>query len=880
MGVHDEVSARGSSIPRAITSLVGREADIAAIERLTATNRLVTLTGTGGVGKTRVAAHVASAALASGIGVHWVDVAPCSSADILQSTIASRIGANDFPERPWRVATASALADRPALLVLDNCEHLLDAVAVLVAEMIETVPNLSAMLTSREPLGIAGETVYRVPSLHVAASWEPDDRSPESASSVLFLQRAREAWSDLVVDDAMRAVVHAICVRLDGIPLAIELAAARTRHMSPEAILDGLQDRFRLLTGGSRTALARHRTMRMSMEWSYQLLDESERCALRVLSVFRDRFTIDASRALLASVCGSDPAAADDALGRLVDKSMVAFDGERYRLLDTVRAYATELADSSELVASRDAHAEWCAQWLSTFLPRTEQSVIDAEILAGEHDIIAALEWSRDAPIRSSVIVSRLGGFWYRHSRVSDTIAYGLGTLESVRPLDPVRWARTACSISFACVAAGCTDFLEVELPQAVALAERAGYDVEATFGYLALAFHRQAWADGAAALASAQRTGHPSLIRRSAAQLCIIGLATADPSTASDAMAALDEKRMTRDAADDQMILISRAYWDYTHGRLDAAGARFAELLTIREIDPTIELTSGIGACLIGLLSGDAQLAERGLRSASAVADRRGQPALAEALAWVIDRQGASPATDAMLLPFVAIWRTVGGLALVEVGRTDDARRLVEAPPTDASEGSFLDVAQSALNASVAQLAEVDEPDSRWHRVLQVAAEHGYPMLAVDAFEALAARSTATPRVARRLLDAAHLLRQETGYRHRFRFQQEWVDQALAATTALTVGADADVDWRAVAAWANRGRGERHRPSLGWGSLTRTERSVVELVALGLTNPEIAERLLMSRATVKTHLAHVFSKAGVRSRTELATTWNRRNAG
>lgn len=879
MGGRRAVSGLGSSIPQAITSLLGRADEVAAIRLLVAQERLVTLTGTGGVGKTRLAAEVASEIAEAGVMVQWVDVAPCSSVEMLQSSISTRIGATDLQEHPWHLNAAEALLGRECVLVLDNCEHLLDAVAALVTDLIHEVPTLCVMLTSREPLGVTGETIFRVPSLSVGAPGRMMGTGPRPTATELFIQRACDVRPDLLLDDAQLETIDAICTRLDGIPLAIELAAARTRHMSPASVLDGLQDRFRLLTGGERSALARHRTMRMSMDWSYRLLDDEEQCALRVLSVFRDWFSLDAGSALVSRVCGCDTATASDAIGGLVDKSMVTFDGERYWLLDTVRAYATEITGTGELHSSRDAHAEWFSQWLAELTRLLDRAGAHIQIAAYEPDVLAALEWSQQDPLRAAAMAARLGDFWYGRSRVSDTRRLGLGTLDIVREVDSTSWARLACSLALACVAAGCSEFLATDLPRAVAIVEQEGLDYYAAWGHAALAFHTQSWKEGAAALAAAQRTGRESFVTRAASQLYIIGLATAEPSTLADAIAAIEARPANSESPGGQMMRISLGYRDHIKGMLDAAAASFTALLAIPDVDPTIELTSGIAVCLSGLMLDDPELAELGLEASRAVASRRQRQGLSEVLSWVFTPRDDPPPLEALAIPFVALWRNVGALALLDAGRPDTARLLLALPPTDAAPGSYLAVADAAVEASLAQLAGDEGVEKAWVDILTQAHLWGYPLLAVDAFEALAVHSTGVPRVARRLQAAAHRLRDETGYRHRFAFQQAWVDETEAATAGPTQQSSEELDWQAVAAWVERGRRERHRPSLGWPSLTRTEQSVVELVAVGLTNPEIGERLLMSRATVKTHIAHVFTKLDVRTRTELATAWHQRNS-
>jgi DNA-binding NarL/FixJ family response regulator len=228
---------------------------------------------------------------------------------------------------------------------------------------------------------------------------------------------------------------------------------------------------------------------------------------------------------------------------------------------------------------------------------------------------------------------------------------------------------------------------------------------------------------------------------------------------------------------------------------------------------------------------------------------------------------------------PFQALWRAVGSLALVEAACPEQALQLLAQPPTDEVAGSYLAVAGSAVRASIAQLAGDHEVDRLWREVLSDATQYSYRALAVDALEALAARSVNEPRVAGRLLGSAEQLRATIGYRHRFTFQQEWVDLVGETADQTSRAESSTLDWRSVAEWVSRSWGDRHRPTFGWDSLTPTELRVIEFVATGLTNPQIADRLLMSRSTVKTHLAHTFAKLGVHTRTELAAAMTHREA-
>ena len=336
-------------LPVQLTSFVGRTAEMADVRQLLANNRLVTLTGAGGAGKTRLALQVAAqiAGEFSG-GVWYVDLAPIADPGLVPVAVARSLGLPDQPGRSTMDTLLRFVADRKMLVVLDNCEHLLDASAALVVALLGC-PELTLLATSREPIGILGEASWRIPSLSLA------DEAVE-----LFSDRARLARPDFSITDDAAATVTEICRRLDGMPLAIELAAARVRALSLDEILGGLRDRFRLLTGGARTAVRRQQTLRASVDWSHALLSEPERVLFRRLAVFLGGFDLDAAQA----VCGGgdmERYQVLDQLGLLVDKSLVVAENTsgrtRYRLLETVRQYALEkLGESGEADAVRAGH--------------------------------------------------------------------------------------------------------------------------------------------------------------------------------------------------------------------------------------------------------------------------------------------------------------------------------------------------------------------------------------------------------------------------------------------------------------------------------------------------------------------------------------------
>ena len=359
--------ARRHNLPAELTSFVGRRKELLELREVFASSRLLSLTGAGGVGKTRLAIRLARDLLNEfSDGVWLVDLAPLSAPDLVAQTIATALGIREEPQRSVRDALVDRLRDRELLLVLDTCEHLIAACAELVEALLRGAPALRILATSREVLGVPGETVRRVPSLSLpeALASVRLDALEQSDATQLFIERARAVDPAFTPTLDNAEIVVRICRRLDGIPLAIELAAARVNVLSPAQIAARLQDRFRLLTGSARTAVARQRTLEATVDWSYQLLSEAERQLLSRLSVFPAAWTLEAAE----HVCGGDGISELDVLdllSRLVNKSLVTLDGDfagerRYRLLETVRQYARErLVEAEAADRLRERHFEF-----------------------------------------------------------------------------------------------------------------------------------------------------------------------------------------------------------------------------------------------------------------------------------------------------------------------------------------------------------------------------------------------------------------------------------------------------------------------------------------------------------------------------------------
>lgn len=293
-----------NNLPRQVTSFVGREREIAEVRRLLGTTRLLTLTGSGGAGKTRLSLQVAADLLDEyADGVWLTELASLSDPALVPQSVASALGVREEPGRALVETLTDWLKSRTLLLLLDNCEHLLTACAQLADTLLKACPNLHILASSREGLGITGETTYRIPSLSLPDAKEA--ATPESLSQYesvrLFIERAVAASPSFQVTNQNAPAVAQLCVRLDGIPLAIGLAAARIRALSVDQIAQRLDDRFRLLTGGSRTALPRQQTLRALIDWSYDLLSDEEKTLLRRLSVFAGGWTLEAAEAVCAA---------------------------------------------------------------------------------------------------------------------------------------------------------------------------------------------------------------------------------------------------------------------------------------------------------------------------------------------------------------------------------------------------------------------------------------------------------------------------------------------------------------------------------------------------------------------------------------------------
>jgi predicted ATPase/DNA-binding CsgD family transcriptional regulator len=733
-------------------------------------------------------------------------------------------------------------------------------------------------------LGVGGEVTWRVPSLPTPDG--DDVLAIESLSQfeavTLFIERACRARPSFQVTAANAPAVAQICHRLDGIPLAIELAAARLRHLSAERIAEELDDRFRLLIGGSRVVLPRQQTLVASVGWSHDLLSHDERLVLRRIGIFVGCFELDAAEHVVAALGDFDAVQVFDVLSRLVDKNLVIAD-ERgaevlYRMLETIRAFAVARAgDSNELAALRDAHVDWWRQRLVALGVTGPTDDVVALVEAHHDDLVAALNWATDREVSTALDLA-----WplSRAFQGAGTAGDGLPAVERLLDLDSERadrrrWLRTAISAAIVIFnfrgrapfgdLVGRCERVAIELEDEVSLAVARwllDMNVETSRRVLEVADPRQ----------------DPYVTALATVRFAIDACDEA-PDAAEGALR--DARRIAGDY-DSQYIrdytVAATGHRAAIYGDLQTALRAGAELAAART--PAMHRHAYELLLAAGLASGDqaalstaVDLAQRDLRRGVPDADRHLECA-STALALIQERE--TPRTQLQLEyhPLIAC-RDAVDREDVELDRDE----LAGLKPNS--------VVRHAYRRIVDGLVDSDE--DAWHAALDIALQHGVRPVAVDAIEGLAviAASSDSSLEAVRLFGAADRLMQETGYRWRFPSERRRRDDALTRATAdLGDAADAAwaegraLDWRDASEYARRTRGERKRPRHGWDSLTPTELKVVNLVAEGHSNPEIAAHLLMSRSTVKTHLEHVYTKTGLRNRAELTAEVVRRQSG
>jgi predicted ATPase/class 3 adenylate cyclase/DNA-binding CsgD family transcriptional regulator len=891
-------SVGAHNLPAQLTSFVGRGAQMTDLEKLLVDNRLVTLTGAGGAGKTRLAVEIAARIAAEfRDGVWYVDLAPVTHPAVVPVAVARALGLPDQPGRSTMDTLLRFVRDRQMLVLLDNCEHLLDATADLLAALLAGAPGLTVLATSREPIGVAGEATWRVPSLSVA------DEAIE-----LFADRARLAQTGFTVSSDNAAAVAEICGRLDGMPLAIELAAARVRALSLAEILEGLHDRFRLLTGGARTAVRRQQTLRASVDWSHALLTEAERILFRRLAVFLGGFDLDAAQAV------AGPGAVErfqllDQLTLLVDKSLVVAENTggrtRYRLLETVRQYALEkLAESGEADALRARHRDHYAA-MAALLDAPARSDYHERIVQADEEmdnLRSAFGWSIENGDtgRALALASSLLPLWLSRGRIQEGRAWFDAVLaENPSQSDIAPPVRARVLADKTVLDAWVNLYNTADAEQALTIARElndpallaraltacgcaAVYDTEVARGYF----------DEAIALARAVED--PWRLNQILGQQAQVAFVAGEP---APCRAAAEEGRALAEAIGDRFG--SRQCRWRIGGALALQGDLRGAIAQLRAMVAEAEADHDVMSRVTGLFVLQNPLAFSGAASAARATAEAAIESAAELgdvymgasyIALMIAHLAAGDVESASDAAEVA-WSHVGALygtaslnnifvAQVALARGDltGARRGVD-DAIAATAGWYVGAALtvSARIATAEGDTERAEHDAReaLSRYAGVEAYLGVP----DSLEILAGLTADVGghREAARLFGAADGIRRRTG-EVRFPIYDAGYEEAVDASRNAMGEKDFDAAWaegvalstEEAMAYAQRGRGERKRPTSGWASLTPTERDMVRLVSQGLGNNDIAARLFVSPRTVQTHLTHVYTKLGLTSRVQL----------
>ena len=901
------------AVPAALSPLIGRGAELAELGHLLDLERVVTLTGAGGSGKTRLAAEVARM-LDSQFpgGVAWIELAGLTGATWVETEVAAALDIAESSPGDMIDRVVAALGSRSrTLLVLDNAEHLVASTAQLTAAVSAACANVTVLTTSREPLGVPGELVWRVPSLSAPSTAHSPQQATTAAAVLayeaveLFAERAARTRRGFVVTDANAAAVAQICGRLDGLPLAIELAAARVRTISPERIADQLDDRFRLLTGGPRTSTARQQTLQASVEWSEALLDPAERMVFRRLGVFSAGFTIGAAEAVIGAFGDVDVYDVADIVARLVDKSLVQIDGphDRYHYLETLRSFALQrLLEMSETAIARDAHADWCATFLDDVAAQGDAGDVNdwwhnRLAVIGRVDpewpnCCAALEWLPASSPLALRLVAGLGDYWALRQRAGHSARYGMAVLQAGDRSDR-EWIRTVLQLQAVRTNAGDATYALIR-DETAALAESRGDLTSAR----RLTISRP--------IATSMVSGPTNDVLADLADLRMAAAETRDWFTlwnaAQSPAVILASAGRTREAealvehlTGSRAVLI-RAFGAQMRGEVD----RSIELADEAQQLLDARLGATMDRMIIALLTASSALSTHAPEQLDTIrtGDRGGDP-LPHALQATYEMVNGVRYLLADDLPeartmFAAArpdlfpsWRTIGYLAQVELSLGNLQAAVTAA--VDLRERCTMVSAplyETTADLVLAECARADRPTEAIelaHGALETATTFELWPAAVDALETLAVLLTEVDRDrdATRLLAAAQTARRSMQYRYRFAHRR------AALQPLITRMADSE-DWRSGTALAlpdavelaRRMRGTRLRPTAGWESLTPTELVVAEHAADGLSNPQIAERLLMSRATVKTHLLHVFAKLAINNRTELATLVVSRRAG
>ncbi|MCB1017088.1 MAG: hypothetical protein KDB10_18520 [Acidimicrobiales bacterium] len=906
------------TLPHPDSSLVGRADDLRVLADLVDRHRVLTIVGAGGCGKTRLAIELAHETIGRfPHGAVWVDLAPVTGTEAVAATVAAAVGLHSSAEVTVE-RIVSHLADRSMLLVVDNCEHVIDRAATTIAAVQASCPRVQVVATSREPLALSDEVVWRVPSLGTPTEADGGDLL-DTDSGRLVVERIRRVLPGYDVDGEDRAALAEVCRRLDGIPLALELAAARIATMPPRELAARLSERFSLLAGGSRDSVARQRTIEASVAWSYQLLEPDEQRAFRWLSSFAGSFTMAAAVHLL-----DDDRRAEDAVERLLRCSLLVDRRgpvRRLQMLEPIRWFARErLIEAGEADRALGRHLDGCivaVRGLGAALEGAQVTVALAELDRDLDNFRAAMDWAlhHERAADAARIVAAAPWFWIWRGRALEGQRWlrrcGPEVERLLEPAEVVDrwWAEAALRMNTS--SPGWDEAVRNGVTSARA---RGDQGAEARFHVLrSLA---QAFSDPHTVLAEAdplrarcRAAGDPywaatSLVSESLAQITLGRFDLAVP--------LLDQLRDEAEAIGHPQLLADeisrRALVDRRLGRYDDVH-RAAERIG----HVTAELTEVNAQALV---HAQAALVDVAQGRAAEVLDQMDAlmrrhvdageygyiPSIALPLIdALIDLGRADEAFD-RFEPFwesfrqSLSWRLRMGntRALVLHARGDveaagEAALEVLAEATEAANEHEVANAERLLGVIDRDAQRYARAEERLHRALEIQARLGYPQYIADLLEELAGIELdhGRPDAAAVLFGASASERTRAGVVRRICRQRTYEADVERLAGAL----DAD---RLAQGWARgaclelpdavdlarRGRGRRRRPTTGWESLTATEVKVAALVADGRTNPEIADALIMGRATVKTHVSTILRKLGLTNRTQLAAFVSEQRAG
>lgn len=850
-------------LPGRVAPVIGRRDEVARLRDVLEAERLVTLTGPGGVGKSTLATVLARDVFDRFAGaVMWADLAAVPVGGAVAATVLAAVGGAELAGRASVDAIVGLVSSRPLLLVLDNCEHVVDRCGELVGVLLGASDGLTILATSQEPLRVEGEVTWAVPTLPI-----------EDAMALLVDRAGRARPRDAPGGDV--AALTRVCERLDGLPLALELAAARLRVVSPQMLADELDRRFAVLRGGSRTSQPRHRTLQASIEWSHGLLSGEEQRVFRRLGAFVGAFPLDAAEVVGGG--GLDPSAFD-AISGLVDRSLVMVEEVEgvawYRLLESLRAYALDqLTAHHEHETVRADLARWVADWCASHAGsanQTDRWLADLRRLAPT--IRAALGWSQaHDTLTAARVLAAARPLW----TVAETGAIADRVLAAVRPVDELVWARCVGAVAEARMFAGDLGFLDEVVPMAQEIGERAGDQVLVGRCRLARVWLRSFDADTFADIAASARQAGARYEFHVALGVAAISAAMTD---APRGRALYEEWGTSAIAEDGRTAAIGECQVGAMVELLTTADLARHETWTSRAFDlldatvPPVQRAYVIGLHAEGALyRGDhATLARIVARAAEL--DLQWEPHAAKIAAYgrFADVASGRP------LPAPVLVAASAGLFVSDIGRIALSLDAGDAALLDGLAGGLAGRLRSLALGAAAFLRDERDADDLLRQALDV--DRGFVTGLALALLAGRAIRASSPTVAVRVASAADAHLDRLG----FRWRPTPVASALADAFDQGRQALGDAVYETATQegrrlglvetidYCRRAHGPRRRPDHGWASLTPTERQVVALVAQGLSNAAVAQRLLVGESTVKTHLVHVFRKLAVTSRTQL----------